>query len=44
MAKFKSSTGEKFVELLPNVYKTANINVLKCTRNSTDKAANMQIQ
>lgn len=44
MVKCKSSTGEAFVELLLNVLKTANIDILNCVGNSTDGAANMQGQ
>lgn len=44
MVKYKSLTGEAFVELLLNVLKTANIDILNCVGNSTDGAANMQGQ
>jgi hypothetical protein len=41
MVKCKSSTEEASVELLLNVLKTANIDILNCVGNSTDRAANM---
>lgn len=44
MVNCKSSTGEAFVELLLNVLKTANINILNCVGNSTDGVANIQGQ
>jgi len=44
MVKCKSSTGKVFVKLLLNVLKIANIDILNCVGNSTDRAANMQGQ